>query len=304
MPEVPSFPEFKSIELGDRSVFTRILKEYQPETSEWTFTNLFIWRDHYRFRWSVYGNLLIITGEQDGTGAYVMQPMGPPPRRDTALTVLKWLRKEEGVSLPTIERVDAQMIEELHGAPGLFIEPTHDHYDYVYLRDDLVQLAGNKYRTKRNRINRITRNHSFTFEPLEERHLEACLELQSNWCEVRRSEEDLSLLGEWGAIQEAMENFEALGLQGGVITIGGKVKAFSVGEMLNDATAVIHIEKANPEISELYTIINQRCAQECWNVRYINREQDLGIPGLREAKLSYHPHHMAPKYRVTLTGFE
>jgi hypothetical protein len=232
-----------------------------------------------------------------------MQPMGPSPRRDAVSAVLKWLRDEEQMSEPTIERADEQLVGELKGTPGLIIESTRDHYDYVYLRDDLVQLAGNKYRTKRNHINRINRNYSFIFEPLADFHLDACLELQSNWCEIRRCDEDLSLLGEWEAIREAMNNFTSLGLQGGVITIGGKVEAFSVGEMLNDATAVVHIEKANPEIAELYTVVNQQCAEKCWgDVPYINREQDLGMPGLREAKLSYHPHHLVEKYRITLSA--
>jgi len=280
-----------------------VLEQYGPLTSEWTFTNLFIWRDHYRFRWSRYGDLIIVVGIQNGGGPFALQPMGLSPRRDAVLRVLRWLAEEEGVPVPSIERADARLVEELSGGSDLAFEPTRDHYDYVYLRDDLVQLAGNKYRTKRNHINRVNRSYSFAFEPLENRHLEACLELQSNWCEARRCDDDLSLLGEWEAVRETIKNYEALGLQGGVITIGGKVEAFSVGEVLNDAMAVVHIEKANPEIGELYTVINQQCAEKCWgSVPYINREQDLGLPGLREAKLSYHPHHMVEKYRVTLAA--
>ena len=232
-----------------------------------------------------------------------MQPMGTLPRRDAVLKVLRWLQEEEKISRPAIERADARLIEEIGQSGDLVIEPTRDHFDYVYLKDDLIQLAGNRYRTKRNHINRINRNYRFSFQPLEEHHLDACLELQSNWCEVRRCDDDLSLLGEWEAIRETMKNYGSLGLRGGVITIEGKVEAFSVGELLNNTTAVVHIEKANPEIAELYTVINQQCAENCWeNVPYINREQDLGIPGLREAKLSYHPHHMEEKYRITLAG--
>ena len=145
------------------------------------------------------------------------------------------------------------------------------------------------------------RNYSFTYEPLGEQHLNACLELQLKWCQARRCEDDLSLLSEWEAIREVLSNYPLLDLKGGVVMVDGNVEAFTLGELLNEHTAVIHIEKANPEIAEFYTVVNQQCAEKCWgDVQYINREQDLGVPGLREAKLSYHPHHMVEKYRIIL----
>jgi uncharacterized protein len=300
----PIFPVFKPIELQDRGLIAPILQRYQPETSEWTFTNLFIWRDHYGFEWSLYKDWLFVVAQRNGDRAvYAMEPLGPPGRREAVLTLLRWLKEgaKEGRTTPSIERADKRLADELPGATDLIIEPTRDHFDYVYLRDDLVQLAGNKYRTKRNHINRLSRNYAYTFAPLEEKHIDACMELQSRWCEIRRCEEDLSLLGEWEAIRETLMNFPSLELSGGVVTIDDKVQAFTVGELLREGTAVIHIEKANPEIGELYSLVNQQCAEKCWgNVLYINREQDLGLPGLREAKLSYHPHHMVDKYRITL----
>jgi uncharacterized protein len=301
MIKTPVFPQFKTIELEDHAVFSPMLHEYQPDTSEWTFTNLFIWRNHYGFRWSMYKDWIIVLGRENSGATFAMQPLGPPSRREAVQTVLTWLREEEKVSGPSMERADARLVAEIEGAPNLGIEPTRDHFDYVYLREDLSQLAGNRYRTKRNRINKVSRSYAFEYSPLEEKHLSACLDLQSKWCETRRCDEDLSLLGEWEAIKEITSNFNALGLKGGVVTIEGKVEAFTVGELLNSHTAVIHIEKANPDLGELYTVVNQQFAEKGWQgARYINREQDLGIPGLREAKTSYHPDHMVEKYRVTL----
>jgi hypothetical protein len=302
MSTLPVFPQFKPVAIEDRPFFVPILREYQPETSEWTFTNLFIWREHYDFQWSMYQDWLIVISAQNGS-AFALQPMGPPSRKDVASTLLTWLRDELGVSMPSIERADRRLVEELEGAARLVTEPARDHFDYVYLKDDLAGLPGSIYRAKRNRINKMSRSYVFTYAPLEEHHLSQCLELQSNWCEARRCKEDLSLLGEWQAIQEILGNFTALDVRGGVVIIDGRVGAFTVGEVLNDTTAVIHIEKADPGIAELYTVVNQQCAEKCWgNALYINREQDLGIPGLREAKLSYRPHHMVEKYRVTLAG--
>ncbi|MBA4416550.1 MAG: hypothetical protein C0392_01370 [Syntrophus sp. (in: bacteria)] len=299
MSMLPRFPAFKSIGPEDRDVFCRALYQYQPETSEMTFTNLFIWRSHYRFKWSLYKDWILILCNDAPGEAYGMMPIGPPGRGDAVMMFLEWLHREKGVVTPSVERADKRLVLELEETRGLTIEPARDQFDYVYLRDDLVQLGGNKYRSKRNHINKITRNYSFTYEPLEERHLGACLELQLKWCQARRCEDDLSLLSEWGAIREILSNYSLLDLKGGVVMVDGNVEAFTLGELLNDQTAVIHIEKANPEIAEFYTVVNQQCAEKCWgDVQYINREQDLGVPGLREAKLSYNPHHMVEKYRI------
>ena len=108
-------------------------------------------------------------------------------------------------------------------------------------------------------------------------------------------------MGEWAAIGVALANFQALQLKGGVILINDRVEAFSCGELLNRQTAVIHLEKANPELRGLYAVINQQFCREAWaGVPFINREQDLGEPGLRTAKLSYHPHRLVEKYRIRL----
>ena len=114
---------------------------------------------------------------------------------------------------------------------------------------------------------------------------------------------DMSLMGEWAAIGVALNDFQALDLKGGVILLNGRVEAFTCGELLNEATAVIHLEKANPEIRGLYAAINQQFCQQAWaGVPFINREQDLGEPGLRTAKLSYHPHRLVEKFRIRLAS--
>jgi hypothetical protein len=182
------------------------------------------------------------------------------------------------------------------------VEPVREHFDYLYRSQDLIQLAGGKYHAKRNHINTLERTYRWRYEPLEDRHLPACRELAAVWCRMKRCEEDLNLMGEWEAVGAALAHLEALQLQGGVILLDGRVEAFSLGELLNRETAVIHVEKANPEIRGLYALINQQFCQNVWaGVSYINREQDLGEPGLRTAKLSYHPHRLVEKFRLRLT---
>ena len=295
----PEFPEFKPIELEDRDVIQKILDRYQPQTSEWTFTNLFIWRSHYGFEWSVYGDWLLVLCTTDNNGSCALQPMGSSPRLEAVRKLLNFLQDEKKEREPRIERADQVLVSEIKEATGLIIQPTRDHFDYVYRTEDLIGLAGRKYHSKRNHISKFRRNHSFTYAPLSSDYVKGCLELAEGWCQFRRCEEDMNLMDEWEAVREALNYYSALNLQGGVLTINDRVEAFTLGELLNDHTAVVHIEKANPEIRGLYAVINQKFCEEVWRaVPFINREQDLGEPGLRTAKLSYRPHHLEEKFRI------
>jgi hypothetical protein len=296
---IPEFPRFKPLQLEDHEVIGKVIWEYQPRTSEWTFTNLCIWRSHYGFHWSRYGDWVLVLSTADPRGSFFLQPIGPPSRIEAVRKCLQWLKEERGEKNPRIERADAKLTGEIPGAPDLVVEPTRDHFDYLYKSQDLIQLAGRKYHGKRNHINRFLQSHTFSYSPLEEPHLPECLRLGGFWCEIRRCDEDLNLMGEWEAVREALTHFSELKIQGGVLLLEGKVEAFSLGEMLNQETAVIHVEKANPEIPGLYPLINQQFCEKNWSrVPLINREQDLGNPGLRKAKESYFPDHLVEKFRI------
>ncbi|MFH1335046.1 MAG: phosphatidylglycerol lysyltransferase domain-containing protein [Candidatus Zixiibacteriota bacterium] len=297
----PVFPEFKPIELEDQDFIRNILWKYQPQTSELTFTNLFIWRSHYGIQWSMYEDWLIVLSSIDHNGVFAFPPIGPPSRTDIIRRLLSWLKEEKNDKEPRIERADKILISEIRGETHLLIESTREHFDYVYKSEDLIQLAGRKYHSKRNHIYQLEREYDFTYAPLTQDLVTSCLALAENWCEWHRCEEDMNLLDEWEAVREALNHFEDLKIEGGVIQIENKVEAFALGELLNEQTGVVHIEKANPEIPKLYTLINQKFCEKLWQtVPYVNREQDLGEPGLRKAKESYYPDHLEEKFRIRL----
>lgn len=297
----PEFPEFKAIELEDRDFIREILWKYQPQTSELTFTNLFIWRSHYRIQWSIYQDWLIILSALNNSDFFAFPPIGPPSRLGVVHGLLQWLREEKKNEKPRIERADKLLVSEIQEAADLLSEPTRDHFDYVYRSEDLIQLAGRKYHSKRNHIHQFLRASAFTYSSLSNELVKACLALAESWCDWHRCEEDMNLLDEWEAVRQALNHFDDLRIKGGAIIIDNKVEAFALGELLNEQTAVVHIEKANPEIPELYTLINQQFCEKLWrSVQYVNREQDLGEPGLRKAKLSYYPDHLVEKFRIRL----
>ena len=300
MSDVPVFPQFKQLEIEDRGSIREILSAYQPETSELTFTNLFIWRKHYGTQWSLWRDrLLFMCSAADG-GLCGLPPVGPAPRADAVRLLLAFLREEKKQGLPCIVRADRRLAQELGPNADFIIEPQREHFDYVYNTEDLIRLAGRRYHGKKNHINKFRSSCSFSYEPLTAGHVQACLKLQDAWCDCNRCTEDMNLMGEWQAIKELLGAFDRLAVQAGLIIIDGAVEAFALGELLNADTAVVHIEKANARIPGLYAVMNQQFCEHAWSgVPFINREQDLGDDGLRQAKLSYHPERLVEKYKIT-----
>jgi hypothetical protein len=299
----PIFPHFLPLELAHQDTIRQILWEYQAETSELTFTNLFIWRNHYGLSWCLAEDCLLLLSRPAQGEPFAWPPVGPPPRQRLTRQLLAWLREELGLTDPSVERADARLAAEVSSTPGLAAAPQRDHFDYLYDTTELIHLSGRKFHDKRNHLNAFRRTYRFRYEPLEERHLAPCLKLADHWCQFRRCAEDFSLLGEWEAIKEALTHFGELGLAGGVLFIDDRVAAFTLGELLNRETVVIHIEKAAPEVKNAYAAMNQQFLEHAWSaVPWVNREQDLGEPGLRTAKLAYNPVRLVEKYRISLAS--
>ncbi|MGC9521111.1 MAG: DUF2156 domain-containing protein [Anaerolineae bacterium] len=303
MSDVPEFPQFKCLTLEDREILHPRIWALQPATSELTFNNLYLWRSYYEFEWSIYGDwVLLIANEREGS-VFALPPIGPSPRAEATEKVLTWLRDERGVAEPSVERAGPALADELREQAGFTVEEVRDHFDYVYLTEDLAELSGRKYSAKRNHINQFTRYYRSEYRPVTSELVDECLALAEIWCEQRLCEEDLSLQHELSGIEDVLNNFERLELDGGAILIRGRVQAFALGELLNEETAVVHIEKANPEFKGIYPTMTKLYAQR-WQdeTRYINLEQDLGEPGLRRAKESYYPDHLAKKHRIRLAA--
>jgi hypothetical protein len=141
------------------------------------------------------------------------------------------------------------------------------------------------------------------YELITEKTVPECLAMQDRWCAARDCKTEPGLCGEYRAIEETLRHYKELPLTGCAIRIAGNIEAFTVGEALNPSTAVCHFEKAMPQFHGLAQLINQRFAKEnLAEFTYVNREQDLGIPGLRKAKESYFPDHLVEKVRIVLPG--
>jgi hypothetical protein len=225
----------------------------------------------------------------DGT-RYCLPPLGG------AVAGACDLLLKEGLDIYGVE--DAYVSRFLSGLDCEVVED-RESFDYLYLREELALLPGNRFHKKKNRINYFIARHRHETHVYSAEHLCGCLQLLDEWGRVAEVEGNRSFGLEMDATAEALAQAGSLGLEGVVVTVEGVVRAFAVGERLNRDTAVCHFEKADHFMEGLSQLVNREFARllftEC---RYINREQDLGEPGLRNAKLSYHPVELVKKYRL------
>ena len=195
-----------------------------------------------------------------------------------------------------IEEEKFEIMEKIY--PGKYkIEYARDYYDYVYLRENLVNLSGRKYHGKKNHINKFKKNYAkWSYEPITKNNIDECVEMVSVWCIENGCAEVESKLNEIQVVMNAFKYFEELDLTGGLLRAGNRIVAITMGEELNKDTFVVHFEKAFSNVQGAYPMINQQFVlNELKEYKYVNREEDLGIEGLRKAKESYNPEFYVKK---------
>ncbi len=284
----PQFPEFKSVGLEDRAVIMGYLDAHPTGVCEMNFANILIWKDSERPKYTFLNGNLCLLAEPTFEPAYFLPPAGGTDICGTIQTLLQ--------RVPRLSRVPESFVREC-GA-GFRAEEDRDNFDYVYLREDLAELKGKKFDGKRNRIRKFESSFDHAYGRLGREHREDCRRLLLQWHD-EKGVGDPYLTAEKDAILEALALYDQLGLVGGVVTVGDRVEAFTLGMRLTDDTAVIQIEIANPAFPGLAQWINREFVCREWSgFRFINREQDMGIAGLRKAKLSYQPDHLMKKFNI------
>jgi len=296
---LPSLPDMRPLALADRELVGGMLRQLPRRQSELTFTNLFIWRDAYQLQLAeVDGAVAVFSWRADPEDSFVFPPLGERANAQTVRRCLDHMAASGHAAV--LARATGDDLQRLGITGAEFaISSDRDDWDYVYLVRDLVDLAGNRYHRKRNHIEQFKSQYRFEYRTLARELVPACQELQDKWCDEKHCDLVATLRAEARAVKEVLENLDELGVTGGCIEIDGKVEAFALGELLNAETVVIHIEKANAVFHGLYQMINQQFLQHEWShIKYANREQDLGVEGLRRAKDSYYPDHMVEKFTV------
>lgn len=294
---------FRSVTLQDKDLIESYTKPWKLGCSDLSFANLFIWGADGKMEFAEKNNILYIKLDFEGVPVFFWAPIpkfGVKVDYRKAIYEAVAYMKEAGVE-PTFRSVWAPFRDKmLEVCPEFFTMPTDIAWDYVYERESLATLRGKKLHGKRNHINKFLANYpDYEYRKLDDSCVEDCLALYEKWMSEREDTE--SLMDEKRSVELALHNMDALGLTGGTIYVDGVLRAFTVGERLQEDMQLIHIEKADTDIDGLFPMINQQYVlHECEDVQYINREEDMGHAGMRKAKRSYNPIFMVEKYLLSL----
>ncbi len=298
---------FKELTIEDKPIVDPYFKINYHENSHLNFTNLFMWRKPYNIKYCIEDGILLFRAKY-GDDEFALQPICPKEKLFEAVDRLRAYFAEENIPF-VLSGVEEHVAEALKDYPNGEFEFTtnRDDYDYVYNASDLIKLSGRRFHSKKNHLNSFRKNypnmtyHSITAE--NDGLITLCKITINGWYKKRLAltPDDPFIGTERDAIIEVLNNFDRLNLKGGAILSVNKVMAFTFGEALNTDTAVIHVEKADPDVNGAYTAINQAFVADAWSdMTYINREEDMGLEGLRKAKESYRPVKMIKKFNLKL----
>lgn len=290
------FPEFKDVDLSLQEIFNGFLSRHPLEASEYNFTNIFAFRKAYSFKVSLlYDNLIILRNSKPVS---IFCPVGSSRIPEVFKPLFSYLRTR--TKDPFLERVPESFVKKyLKNNQHFIIQEERDNFDYVYHVKELAQLRGNKFHDKKNKINKFKSIYKYQYQTLTPDIIEECIEFEDDWCEKRDCGKFPGLEKEQCAILEMLNNFSALNIIGGIIRVDNRIVALTLGEKFLKDTIVIHIEKANADIPGLYQVINQEFLKhEAGDCIYVNREQDLGVDGLRQSKMSYNPLTFVKKFKI------
>ncbi len=291
---------FAPIELSHKNQVEPILLEEPPLLASYTFASLMSWKQIYNYEWTLFQDktLIISASILKQKIRHILQPLGT------------FTKECQEMLLTEMAKLDYQII--IFGVNDWFIKRFPEftsHFEvknnlgfanYIYKAEDLALLAGRKYAKKRNLISQTENAYSWTSNPITGECLSECIKLLEQIANDDRIENDQSLMNEKVALDYTLRHFKELNQQGLVIKVNDKPVAFSIYEKLNHNTADVHFEKADRSYKGLYQLINRETAKIILGLGYefINREEDINLPGLRTAKQSYYPVEVRPAYQL------
>lgn len=278
-----------------------IIDEYTKgkfDISDNTFTNLFLWSFGEDTEYRIEDEILIIKSVYDGQIYYHM----PIP---------KYEKYEDEETLKKIIKIIKELLSEK--APVLYfteywVEKLKEYFnftearyleDYIYSVEKLANLSGRNLAKKKNRVANFKKNYNYTYEKISEDNIQEVIEFQKLWAKINIDKDQEVLISETIGIIEVLKNFKCLDVIGGLLRVDGKIIAYSLGEELNEKMFVVHVEKALIDYIGSYQAINMIFLQEeALKYELVNREDDFGDEGLREAKLSYRPINLLKKFSI------
>ena len=290
---------FHPLTLFDRKAMQAVTLHSGRRNCNYTFANLVGWQFWYYTEVCVLENAVVLRYTFNGQRAYMVCTS-----EELSLQLIEALFDDSDGDLTLIGHEDSQVAQlstikvplasgrGVRGEASPFsisVEPVRDQYDYIYRRTDLATLHGRHLDAKRNHINRFRAEHpDFEYRPLAPEFFDECRRLTEIWQEEKDASDTIDV--EKHVMETIFSNWDALGMTGGSIFVDGRMVAFTYGSAVTTDTLDVCVEKADRHVEGAFAIINQQFAEHLpEQYIYLNREEDMGIPGLRQAKLSYHP---------------
>ena len=289
--------EFKPVTPDKKELYEKYLLDGHERGCEYSFANLYMWG---RQSATVLYEHIVLFSQYNRRSVYPF-PVGKGDKKAVLDAVIAD-SKERGIPcrFTGLGEWEKQIIEQLY--PGMFrFHCDRDFFDYVYDIDDLADLKGRKYHSKRNHFNRFCEKHpGYSVEPIDEGNMPRVRDMLEKWYNDRLAENlDSDFQMEQIALSKAFKNYQELGMDGLILLDGDDVLAFTLGSHMSNNTIDVHFEKARRDVDGGYAAINCEFARyirsKYPDVRFLNREDDMGLEGLRKAKESYYPHHMVEK---------
>lgn len=284
---------FRKIAIEDKAEVNRHTAMISTYLCEHCFVDLYIWKDHYNTEVCFQDDFLFVrcTSFPDNIPLY-LAPIGQGDLH-AAVALLQQDAAERGVPflMTAISEEMLPIYQEMFDAEFDFVT-SENSADYIYFSEKLQTLSGKKLQSKRNLVNRFLSEYEgrWHYVPISPENAKDAYAFHLEWCKKHGCKKNLSFMGETCAIKLALDHFTELDLHGGMLLLDDQVIAFTLGCRARKDLFVVQIEKADSDISGAYQMINQQFVRaNCKEVQYINREEDLGIEGLRKAKRSYYP---------------
>ena len=277
---------FYPLTLSDRPAMQAVMLHAGRRNCNYTFANLVGWQFWYYTEVCVLDNAVVLRYTFDGQRAYMVCTA-----EELSSEVIEALLADSNGDLTLIglEDLQAEHLSPLISHLSITIEPVRNQYDYIYRRTDLAELHGTHLNAKRNHIHRFRAEHpDFEYRPLTPKLFDECRRLTAIWQEEKDASDTID--AEKQVMETIFSNWDALGMIGGSIFVDSRMVAFTYGAAVTTDTLDVCVEKADRHVEGAFAIINQQFAEHLpEQYIYLNREEDMGIPGLRQAKLSYHP---------------
>jgi hypothetical protein len=287
--------DLQHLKIEHKALIERYVPRECAKMCDFSFGNLYSWSAAEHTEFCEKNGFLYLRSTFNGVTSYAF-PWGEGDINSALAEIQRDASEREAdLSFYCIAEEQLPYLQAFFGN-SLVIKEQRDYFDYVYLRESLATLSGRKLHSKKNHVNSFCKKHNFLYEELSDNNLSECLEFSHSWFMMGESTQRLE--AERQVIDKAFRNFSKLGLKGALIRVEGKIIAYALGEPMYDGeTFCVHFEKASPHYPQAYAVINKLFAENSFgDYKYINREDDAGVEGLRKAKLSYQPEALIKKY--------